>query len=850
MAGPCKNGGIGTHCYYLATFLCQRLNQDVTVLLTNHPSDLDLSHWQKLFAKQCGFRLESLRDAPPFTEVHYDRHYFHLVSLNTYGWLKEKDFDFCHFQDWNGNGFIPMQARRSGVALQDTFFTCTLHSPDEWVRQANRVLTHSGADDWLLDYMEQYSAKMADCVISPVNYMFNWVKEHGWQLPVNKQILPYLIGELPQPAERKFNPDHIVYFGRLETRKGLDIFVDSLKILAEDPKFETKNLKVTFLGRPEKIRGFDSLEYLHTAATKFPNGKNWAYLTDLDHFQALDYLQKNSDALVVIPSPVDNSPYTVIEGLQMNLNLIAAKAGGIPELVGSSRRLFTPNAKALAEKITEIRTTGMPPLTTKSYSREKSENKWDKFILKLIDDKKNKSKKQISKPHKELPKISITVSHFNLGRYLPSALKTLQGQTYENYEVIVIDDGSTENDSIQTFENLQKKYEKFSPKWKFIKKENKGLGHTRNFGAAQSDGRYLVFFDADNLAEKDMLESMVEAMENTQADCLSCFYPAFVENYSSDEDYNCCFMPFGACREIGIIENLFGDANFIIRREVFEKLGGFTEDPLTATHDWQFLAKLVLTGYDLDVIPKFLFKYRIRKDSMINTLDNVHSIETSIDPFTHDFGEREKKITLMANALDKEYRDKKHLIGLAEDQIRWMQTSLLSQKGQIDNFSKQTENFTKQTENLSEQIRNLHDEKKSLYSRLDDFWEKHKSLNSQLNEARVNINSLKSDIHSRNLKVNSLRSEVNNLNSRINSLRSEIESLNSKINSQTSEINSLNGEIRYLNLRLDYVKAELFESRDLAARLNADEFYRFGKYLRGKLRRIKRFFSNSESKSP
>ena len=802
LAGPTKNGGIGTHCYYLASFLSQRLKQDVTVLLTNHPPDLDHAHWKKHFSEKCGFQFETLQDAAPFTEVHYDRHYFHLVSLNTCRWLKDRDFDFCHFQDWNGNGFIAMQTRRCGLAFRNTIFTCTLHSPDEWLREANRVLMHNGADDLLQDYMEQYSAKMADYAISPVKYMLDWTKEHGWKLPGKTHILPYLIEDLAQPPEKKFNPHHIVYFGRLETRKGLDIFVDSLKLLHHNPAFNEKKLKVTYLGRVQQIRGVDAQKYLQTAAKYFSNGENWEYLTELDHFQALDYIRNNSDALVVIPSPVDNSPYTVIECLQMNLNLIAANTGGIPELVGSSKRLFSPDVKSLADKILEMQAGKIPILTTKSYNREKSEQKWEKFIQKITETKAVKLNKKISQSRKSIPKISITVSHYNLGRYLPDALDTLQKQTYGNYEVIVVDDGSTEKESIDIFKEQREKYKSNSDRWKFFKQEeNKGLGHTRNFGAQQADGQYLVFFDADNLAEDFMLESMLESIDYSKVDCLSCFYPAFVENYQSDEDYTCCFIPFGACKEFGTFENLFGDANFIIRRKVFTELGGFTEDPLTATHDWQFLAKLIIEGYELDVIPKFLFKYRIRKDSMINTLDNKHSILSSIDPYTHDFGPREKKLTLMATALDREYRGKKHLLELTEDKIRWMQNSISSHQGQLDSYSKQTRNFSKQ-------VKNLHEEKKSLYTRLDEFCRQNRSLNTNLNESRVNINNLHSDINKLNVKVNSLNSELNSL-----------------------------------NLRLDYTKAELFEARDSANRLSADEFYRVGKFFRNIYKKIKQSFN-------
>ena len=713
-------------------------------------------------------------------------------------------------------------------------------------------------------------------------------------------------------------------------------------MLRHNPVFNEKKLKVTYLGRVQQIRGVDAQKYLQTAAKYFSNGENWEYLTELDHFQALDYIRNNSDALVVIPSPVDNSPYTVIECLQMNLNLIAANTGGIPELVGSSKRLFSPDVKSLADKILEMQAGKIPILTTKSYNREKSEQKWEKFIQKITETKAVKLNKKISQSRKSIPKISITVSHYNLGRYLPDALDTLQKQTYGNYEVIVVDDGSTEKESIDIFKEQREKYKSNSDRWKFFKQEeNKGLGHTRNFGAQQADGQYLVFFDADNLAEDFMLESMLESIDYSKVDCLSCFYPAFVENYQSDEDYTCCFIPFGACKEFGTFENLFGDANFIIRRKVFTELGGFTEDPLTATHDWQFLAKLIIEGYELDVIPKFLFKYRIRKDSMINTLDNKHSILSSIDPYTHDFGPREKKLTLMATALDREYRGKKHLLELTEDKIRWMQNSISSHQGQLDSYSKQTRNFSKQ-------VKNLHKEKKSLYTRLDEFCKQNRSLNTNLNESRVNINNLHSDINKLNVKVNSLNSKINSLssvnstlntqletartdikslntqletartdikslntqletartdiknlyanisdlNSEINSLSSvnstlntqletartdtkslntqletartdikslntqletartdiknlyaNISDLNSEINSLNHKINSRDSEIYSLNLRLDYTKAELFEARDSANRLSADEFYRVGKFFRNIYKKIKQSFN-------
>jgi GT2 family glycosyltransferase len=101
-------------------------------------------------------------------------------------------------------------------------------------------------------------------------------------------------------------------------------------------------------------------------------------------------------------------------------------------------------------------------------------------------------------------------------------------------------------------------------------------------------------------------------MQRSSMDCLTAYFRAFtgdkVPDINSTPMYS--YTPIGPCIELGILENVFGDANFCIKREVFEALNGFTEDRTTSWEDWEFLAKLNLMGYKQDVIPEYIFWYR------------------------------------------------------------------------------------------------------------------------------------------------------------------------------------------------------------------------------------------------
>ncbi len=116
--------------------------------------------------------------------------------------------------------------------------------------------------------------------------------------------------------------------------------------------------------------------------------------------------------------------------------------------------------------------------------------------------------------------LSIVIPCYNAQKYLRLAVNNLKKQTYEDWEAIFVDDGSTD----QTGEILDKLLAG-KEKYKVIHKINGGTASARNCGIEAASGKYITFLDADDEIKPDMYEKLVALMENTGADVGVCgFY--------------------------------------------------------------------------------------------------------------------------------------------------------------------------------------------------------------------------------------------------------------------------------------------------------------------------------------
>lgn len=121
-------------------------------------------------------------------------------------------------------------------------------------------------------------------------------------------------------------------------------------------------------------------------------------------------------------------------------------------------------------------------------------------------------------------KISVVVPIYNVDRWLPRCLTSIIGQSFTEFELLLVNDGSTD-DSLEICQSFSKKDERI----KIINKENGGLSDARNAGIDIAQGRYIVFVDSDDYLERNYLFNLYHNIIKTNADIAMCEYKEVTE---------------------------------------------------------------------------------------------------------------------------------------------------------------------------------------------------------------------------------------------------------------------------------------------------------------------------------
>ena len=122
-------------------------------------------------------------------------------------------------------------------------------------------------------------------------------------------------------------------------------------------------------------------------------------------------------------------------------------------------------------------------------------------------------------------KLSIIIPVFNVEEYLPKCIESVVNQTYDNLEILLINDGSTDNSGV-ICDNFAHKDERV----KVVHKENGGLSAARNLGLSLATGHYIAFLDSDDYIDSEMYETLVDALENADADIAACGFKEIYQN--------------------------------------------------------------------------------------------------------------------------------------------------------------------------------------------------------------------------------------------------------------------------------------------------------------------------------
>ncbi len=244
---------------------------------------------------------------------------------------------------------------------------------------------------------------------------------------------------------------------------------------------------------------------------------------------------------------------------------------------------------------------------------------------------------------RDIPYISVCLATFNRPELLSLALKSLAVQTFDNFEVIVVDDGSDPKHG-SVLKALEERYAERG--WRFYSQSNSGPAVARNFAASVAKGSHLLFMDDDNWALANEIELFSGAVRYSNADIFTCIPGWHPESElearldlslpTNDPYYPVVspdWIPVGGFCELGVFINCFGDTNALIRKDIFHKLDGFATDKDLLLEDVDLFTRAVVEGYRLEVIPHILFLYRKHESSRSWNEHTFQSHIRSLQPY-------------------------------------------------------------------------------------------------------------------------------------------------------------------------------------------------------------------------
>lgn len=623
-----RNGGIGTHFWLLSRVLAER-GWDVHVLFCGGVDDeLAMRDMPGLMAAE-GITFTWLEDLPkpPWVDIasYGDGDHTLLLSQRALEALKQlhsqDHFDIIEFPDWGALGFRAVQAKRAGSALTNAALAVKLHSTTDWQRRGN--LAHrKSAWELKTEWCERYAFEHADIQLSPSHYMVADTRDAGWHVR-DDVIVAY---PFPGPEEASVvqskSVRELVFFGRLERRKGLDVFLAALERLPVE-------LPVLFLGRDTFVDGRRATEMIRERMGARP----YRVEAELDRTAALATLRVEG-RLAVIASQSETFGFTVAECVANQIPFIAARVGGIPEVlrhsVASERWLFEPTVTGLTAVLEErLRADEAEECNLRREAAAASDHEsWNNDVERSYREAAEVAKAKSDPPAlDEPPTVSVAVTHYNHGEYLPAALASLAAQTRPPDEVFVIDDGSTDAASRRVFERERQAY----PQWTFLSQDNTGPGSARNRCLGLAAGRFFLPFDSDNIATPHLVESLVAAAKkNSGQAATACQALAFIDESDIDAGtFAFRYAPTGGPRILAGVENLFGDTCALFQSAALRAVGGFETERTSPHEDWETMTKLAFGGYDIDVVPAPLFYYRTVAAGRLQSLtaDPAHAYQ-------------------------------------------------------------------------------------------------------------------------------------------------------------------------------------------------------------------------------
>lgn len=216
----------------------------------------------------------------------------------------------------------------------------------------------------------------------------------------------------------------------------------------------------------------------------------------------------------------------------------------------------------------------------------------------------------------EKQNVSVIIPVYNGEKYIRECIESVQKQTYDSFEIIVIDDGSTDStlDILTQIDGIT-----------VLIKPNGGTGSALNAGIRNAKGNWIKWLSADDVMYEDCLELMINYAQTTPLNNNMIFY----SHYDIIDENGKVFANFREPEhDTSQLWNFFfgNGSTSLIHRDVFERIGGFAE--IKHSEDYEFWLRATTNGVKMKLVPEYTIKYRRHPDQLTNKIGG--SLDTEI----------------------------------------------------------------------------------------------------------------------------------------------------------------------------------------------------------------------------
>jgi len=628
---PFHGGGISTYCYHTVKML-EKNGNNVTVFVADHSLECKLTSHQEGNVKIIRFHPGN---KPYNTYLGYAAalSYEFLETLKAEIEISDKP-DFIEVQDYKGIAYYLLHDKKLNASsyFQNIPVVITVHSPSYVVLEHDQAPIYQLPDYWIGE-MERWSLTAADILFFPSKYAADAILPGLNRSKYNTHVLFHPFYQEPRPKNNILSSTEnrkIYYLGKLTYVKGILQLITYFSYLWD----EGFDYPLTLIG-DDHTYGARQMSMKAFITKKFKRHVDAGRIRFEGKLPPEQVKQKLENAyLVIISSLFETFSFACAEAMASGKIVLASDSGGQSELIknGKSGFLYKQGQyesfkEALNEALSlseeESRVTADNAL---KFVREELnlERIYQQKIEHLYNYKKQeegiypfiqhieKTKQTSNKPF-EKNLLSIIVTYFNAGKYFEETLESLSSVKYEKREVIVVNDGTDDIESINTLYNLQKQFD-----YKIISQPNKGLPEARNTGANHANGEFLTYLDADDKVDAEYYSKAIKVLKKFEnvsyVGCWTKYFggmDAIWPTYTPEPPYV-------------LLHNSINTSSLVFKRNDFLSAGMNDPEFMYTLEDQESIVNMLAYGYRGVALQEVLFHYRITPTSMSAQFNKVN----------------------------------------------------------------------------------------------------------------------------------------------------------------------------------------------------------------------------------